>query len=348
MSLNQSETLQRLFSFNLRPDTTLLPFQMPRMARDAPPRARKKQTLRVQSAVWLDKSTVKLRRRLAKVKFSKEDSASGANSSTSGSEVDWAASEAKKQPRAVMKYVLKMVYSARTDASLDVMWMCDESTDPHTQCALDWKAEHYSSHALPPGRRRKVKVKIDEDDFNIMAMLTSQPDEREEQEYRPHHQLVLVLTAHMPGAVERTIYYARLEVQQQAVHERGAIGVAIDAQKSEYAGRAYLSQDIYGLACTVDPYTGQDNVCVVCMTMPRQTVLLPCRHLCLCRQCAVRLLAHESRCPVCRTHCSATMEIPPVLAATASSSTLAVAGEGETGDDDDDGSRVMPTVITSD
>lgn len=41
---------------------------------------------------------------------------------------------------------------------------------------------------------------------------------------------------------------------------------------------------------------GYDDDCVVCLTEKKDTTLLPCRHLCVCRGC----LIHIDKCPVCR------------------------------------------------
>jgi len=41
--------------------------------------------------------------------------------------------------------------------------------------------------------------------------------------------------------------------------------------------------------------------CVVCLSSPRNTVALPCRHCCLCRSCADEMRRRSQRCPICRT-----------------------------------------------
>jgi hypothetical protein len=45
-----------------------------------------------------------------------------------------------------------------------------------------------------------------------------------------------------------------------------------------------------------ETYSEEDPDCLVCCAMPRNTVLLPCRHSCCCSQCLARL----DKCPVCR------------------------------------------------
>ncbi|EDV31431.1 uncharacterized protein Dana_GF15350 [Drosophila ananassae] len=41
--------------------------------------------------------------------------------------------------------------------------------------------------------------------------------------------------------------------------------------------------------------------CVVCLERSRNIVIMPCRHLCLCKECSQQLQMHlQYRCPVCR------------------------------------------------
>ena len=54
---------------------------------------------------------------------------------------------------------------------------------------------------------------------------------------------------------------------------------------------SFVLQDIYGM----DAASGED--CVVCLTDPKDTMLLPCRHMCVCRDCFRQL----TRCPLCMT-----------------------------------------------
>jgi len=40
--------------------------------------------------------------------------------------------------------------------------------------------------------------------------------------------------------------------------------------------------------------------CVICLTERRTTIVMPCRHLCLCTSCAEDLRIMSNKCPVCR------------------------------------------------
>ena len=44
----------------------------------------------------------------------------------------------------------------------------------------------------------------------------------------------------------------------------------------------------------------EDTNCVVCLSEPRDTIMLPCRHLCLCSSCADKLRYQHGNCPFCR------------------------------------------------
>ncbi len=45
---------------------------------------------------------------------------------------------------------------------------------------------------------------------------------------------------------------------------------------------------------------GYNRECVVCLSQRRDTLFLPCRHMCLCLSCAESLCMHSDKCPICR------------------------------------------------
>ena len=52
------------------------------------------------------------------------------------------------------------------------------------------------------------------------------------------------------------------------------------------------------VAPPVTPKPGaEETQCVVCMDAPKNRVVLPCMHMCVCEACAQLL---RDRCPVCR------------------------------------------------
>lgn len=65
----------------------------------------------------------------------------------------------------------------------------------------------------------------------------------------------------------------------------------------------------------VSPVTGvaaddDDGLCVICLTLEKDTAVIPCRHLCLCKECAEQLMKHTPKCPVCRGPISQLLHMP--------------------------------------
>lgn len=45
----------------------------------------------------------------------------------------------------------------------------------------------------------------------------------------------------------------------------------------------------------------EDIDCVVCLSNPRNTILIPCRHMCICSECTDGLINIDGKCPLCRS-----------------------------------------------
>ena len=49
--------------------------------------------------------------------------------------------------------------------------------------------------------------------------------------------------------------------------------------------------------------------CVICMSEIRDVIIMPCRHLCLCKMCATNLRVQSNNCPICRIPFIALLQI---------------------------------------
>lgn len=67
--------------------------------------------------------------------------------------------------------------------------------------------------------------------------------------------------------------------------------------------QVYELNDVFDLAA--DDVSGDENeeneMCVICMFSPKDTTILPCRHMCTCYECAGQLRLGTNKCPICRT-----------------------------------------------
>lgn len=52
-----------------------------------------------------------------------------------------------------------------------------------------------------------------------------------------------------------------------------------------------------------------DRFCVICQERQKCILLLPCRHVCMCDQCTIRLELYNNVCPICRNDIDDTMRI---------------------------------------
>jgi len=45
---------------------------------------------------------------------------------------------------------------------------------------------------------------------------------------------------------------------------------------------------------------GDGKECLICLTEPRNTLIMPCSHLCVCKECGDQIQQKKYTCPICR------------------------------------------------
>ncbi|CAN1805450.1 Probable E3 ubiquitin-protein ligase LOG2 [Linum perenne] len=94
--------------------------------------------------------------------------------------------------------------------------------------------------------------------------------------------------------------------------EKGEYHVRVMKQILFVNGMRYELQEIYGIGNTVDGEVDANDPgkeCVICLSEPRDTTVLPCRHMCMCSGCAKVLRFQTNRCPICRQPVERLLEI---------------------------------------
>lgn len=56
-------------------------------------------------------------------------------------------------------------------------------------------------------------------------------------------------------------------------------------------------------------FSNDDKCCIICQERLKCILLLPCRHVCLCTECNIRLQLYDKNCPICRNYIEDTMRI---------------------------------------
>ncbi|CAM8890529.1 unnamed protein product [Rhodiola kirilowii] len=76
-------------------------------------------------------------------------------------------------------------------------------------------------------------------------------------------------------------------------------------------GVRYELRELYGIGNSAGGTDDGDSSkdCVICMTDPKDTAVLPCRHMCMCSECAKELRLQSDKCPICRQPIEELLEI---------------------------------------
>ena len=96
------------------------------------------------------------------------------------------------------------------------------------------------------------------------------------------------------------------EVTQLLILEEGSLQVT--AQTVTLSSRSMELHDIYGQPSTSSHSSGSvdstdsTKECIACLSNAKDTVVLPCRHMCLCSACAEGVKSRSDKCPLCRQH----------------------------------------------
>eukprot|EP01012_Entosiphon_sulcatum_P040030 TRINITY_DN5365_c0_g1_i1.p1 TRINITY_DN5365_c0_g1~~TRINITY_DN5365_c0_g1_i1.p1 ORF type:complete len:355 (-),score=25.35 TRINITY_DN5365_c0_g1_i1:360-1424(-) len=149
---------------------------------------------------------------------------------------------------------------------------------------------------------------------------------RQHLQYTPpaSYPLVVVLsyiaTDQQQGSSSNSTSLSSAKIQKQItyadiVETEGGFGVKVVAQKLQAENGLFELEDIFGVSS--DGPTdgevvggadgnhaddGEDNTtCVICLANDRDTTVMPCRHMCLCGECADVLRRQTNKCPICRT-----------------------------------------------
>ncbi|TKY62155.1 E3 ubiquitin-protein ligase LOG2 [Spatholobus suberectus] len=94
--------------------------------------------------------------------------------------------------------------------------------------------------------------------------------------------------------------------------EKGEFRVKVVKQILWVNGMRYELQEIYGIGNSTETdldENDQGKECVICLSEPRDTIVHPCRHMCMCSGCAKVLRFQTNRCPICRQPVERLLEI---------------------------------------
>ncbi|KAI6692477.1 hypothetical protein NL676_020187 [Syzygium grande] len=109
-----------------------------------------------------------------------------------------------------------------------------------------------------------------------------------------------------------TSSHAQITLAVLEKNDEGNFRVRVVKQILWVEGVRYELRELYGISNSEDTAfedTDPGKECVICMTEPKDTAVLPCRHMCMCSDCAKELRLQSNKCPICRQPIQELLEI---------------------------------------
>ncbi|CDW73216.1 zinc finger ring-type [Stylonychia lemnae] len=126
-----------------------------------------------------------------------------------------------------------------------------------------------------------------------------------------YYPIVIMIESRYPqdysGRAKRSIQYTYGCFTQETP---GLLKYKFLNQKFLYNNVIFDMSDIFGIDNAAANIADEaQKECVICYTTTKDTVVLPCRHMCLCIQCSQIVRMQTNKCPICRTQVSSFMQI---------------------------------------
>lgn len=216
------------------------------------------------------------------------------------------------------KYNIEFIFDADANCAVTIHYLCSEDISPggmiyaSREASLTSATFHYKkginqvfaqpSHTFNPAAYSDEELCFNDKEIPI-AIHCVVEDTLGAEELRQSHTTICVVDHHADGS------YALRALKQK---------IFVD-------GLLYLLQEIYGIenknlnkvtaasaAMVDDDSEDTGSECVICMCDMRDTLILPCRHLCLCNSCADSLRYQANNCPICRAPFKALLQVRAV------------------------------------
>lgn len=88
-------------------------------------------------------------------------------------------------------------------------------------------------------------------------------------------------------------------------------GVHVVKQVILINGLPFEMKSIYGMTSDEGAEEGEEAIdenpekeCLICLTEDKDTLIMPCAHLCVCENCGKELVKAKHTCPICRGNIS--------------------------------------------
>ncbi|XP_067939540.1 E3 ubiquitin-protein ligase MGRN1-like [Watersipora subatra] len=241
-----------------------------------------------------------------KPKFTGEDT----NSESLSEDVDVESGGAASAPEDHSKYNIEFIFDSDVTCTISIMYFAKEevvngaAVYTPREAAMSSEPVAYkrgasqlftqTAHVLQPSSFTDDEWSYSVEREDIPIIIQCSVDN--EPEHAGHSHITFCVLEHLHDG-----YHIRPLKQKQCVD-----------------GLLYILQEFYGIenkesdqhkAEEDEEFEDNTAECVICMSDIRDTLILPCRHLCLCNGCADSLRYQANNCPICRAPFRALLQL---------------------------------------
>lgn len=202
--------------------------------------------------------------------------------------------------------LIKLQYSSKLKMMISIFVNVTEYENPQinvTENIFTAEQDSYEKHYLcKPGKNKEIKCKVPLGILKIKEINTNF-DKTKSLDRR--YKLMIRLEPEQYKHRFVNMYYFDIESHDDA-H-----ALKLIKQKIEIRKKSYFVYDIFGLETLKTGRMNEDAInkyCKICLDNQIAVIILPCRHMCLCLECAMLYNQKDSRnknkmkheCPICR------------------------------------------------
>jgi E3 ubiquitin-protein ligase MGRN1 len=207
-----------------------------------------------------------------------------------------------KVPNNPHLYTLEFTFDAAAACTLSVWYLAEEKTDVtnNTLCFETQYPIQPQTVQFEKGLAQQYLQPV-EDGFNLS--LVQNRGLMYYHQGSQHFPIVIMLQTleDNPNRVQSQSTFVTFKSNSD-----GSLCIAVVKQKIQVQGNAYELQEIYGIEHN-DVENSKE--CVICMSASKDTTVLPCRHMCMCSDCAKVLRYQTNKCPICRCAVESLLQI---------------------------------------
>lgn len=204
-------------------------------------------------------------------------------------------------------YSLNFVFSASYDCVITIyLWSTeyrssDRQGPPIYFYTPDYVPEKPVSYKFSKG----IKQQFPLDEFKIDFSKFKDEDltSYKEDEYYP---IVVTIETDYPPAAEgmKSKRQAQITYGHFNHTQNGNYEFVFNKQCFLFRNKLFKMEDIYGHEKQEEEgnpeYDDSQKECVICYSNIKDTIVYPCKHICLCSQCTQIVRMQNSKCPICR------------------------------------------------